>query len=134
MHRSVRLILARRLLVVLVLVVAAGLASCGDDDPEPTTEPTSEPQGGDPVVINVTIADGKVTPAGEQVEAAVGQPIEVHVDSDAADELHVHSSPEREYEIEPADDQVFTFSIDRPGQVELETHETDTVVVELVVS
>ena len=118
--------------VVGALALAAALGSCGGDDSSP---PADETSGSDePVVLDVTIADGKVTPAGEQLDAAVGQEIEVHVDSDAADELHVHSSPEHEFEIEPADDQVFTFSIDQPGQVEIETHETDTVVAELVVS
>ena len=118
--------------VVGALALAAALGSCGGDD---SSAPADQTSGSDePVVIDVTIADGKVTPAGEQVEAAVGQEIEVRVDSDAADELHVHSSPEHEFEIEPGDDQVFTFSIGQPGQVEIETHETDTVVAELVVS
>ena len=107
------------------------VASCGDDDPG-----SASPSGpdADPVVIDVTIAGGKVTPSGEQIEAEVGQPIEIRVDSDAPDSLHVHSSPEREFEVEAADDQVFTFSVDTPGQVEIETHETDTVVAELEVS
>jgi hypothetical protein len=112
--------------VVLVFAVAA----CGDDD----ESPSPSGQDAEPVVLEVTIAEGKVSPSGEQIEAAVGQPIEIRVDSDAPDSLHVHSSPEHEYEVEAAEDQVFTFSIDTPGQVEIETHETDTVVAELEVS
>jgi hypothetical protein len=129
-HRSVRVARSRRLVgLVAAVVLAAALTSCGGDEPAAASSDSKEP-----VVIDVTIADGEVSPAGKQVDAAVGQPIEVHVDSDAPDELHVHSSPEHEYEIKPADDQVFRFSIDQPGQVEIETHETDTVVAELVVS
>jgi hypothetical protein len=48
--------------------------------------------------------------------------------------LHVHSSPEHQYEVKPGDDQVFTFSIDTPGEVELASHETETVVAIIVVS
>ncbi len=85
-------------------------------------------------MLDVTIADGVVRPSGETLEAEVGQDIEVRIDSDAADEMHVHSSPEHEFDIKPADDQVFRFSIDTPGQVEVETHETETVVAKIVVS
>ena len=125
---------AVRALTTLVAVVAmsAGVASCGDDDAgSPSAETTSS---ADPLVLDVTIADGEVTPSGEQLEAAVGQEIELRVTSDAPDEVHVHSSPEQEFEVEPGDEQVFTFSIDQPGQVEIETHETATVVAELEVS
>ena len=137
---------------LVTLSLAVGLGACGDDSDggaasqtstsdsspsEPSQPSRSEPPTSDaaePVVIDVTIADGTVTPAGETVEAEVGQEIEVHVASDAADELHVHSSPEHEFEIEPGRHQLFTFSIDQPGQVEIETHETETVVAELVVT
>ena len=88
----------------------------------------------DAVVLDITIADGEVTPAGETVDAKVGQQIELRVDSDAEDELHVHSNPEHEFEVKAADGQDFTFTIEQPGQVEIETHETGVVVAELVVT
>jgi hypothetical protein len=125
---------AVRSLTVLASAVAmtAALGACGDDDDgSPSPETGGET---DPVVLEVTIADGEVTPSGEQLEAAVGQQIELRVTSDAPDELHVHSSPEHEYEVEPGAEQVFTFSVDQPGQIEIETHETETVVAELEVS
>ena len=157
---SRRLVRAARPLagVVVALALAAALGSCGADDSSPSGDETSasadpSPSGNEtsatnepspsseetsaseePVVIDITIANGNVTPAGEQVEAAVDQEIELHVDSDAADELHVHSSPEHEFAVKPVGDQVFTFSINQPGQVEIETHETETVIAELVVS
>lgn len=107
------------------------LVSCGGDDSEASETP---PSTADPVVLDVTIADGVVRPAGEKLEAEVGQDIELRIDSDASDSLHVHSSPEQEYDVEPGDDQVFTFSVDTPGQVEVESHETETVVAMIVVS
>jgi hypothetical protein len=114
------------------VVMTTAVASCGGDDADsPSSETDSET---DPVVLDVTIADGAVTPSGEQLEAAVGQEIELRVTSDAPDELHVHSSPEQEFAVEPGEDQVFTFTIDQPGQIEIETHETETVVAEVEVS
>ena len=136
--------------VAVVAALSLGVAGCGDDgddasDTETTTtsspdepsdsasEPSDEPDD-DAVVLDITIADGEVTPAGETVEAKVGQPIELRVDSDAEDELHVHSNPEHEFEVKAADGQDFTFTIEQPGQVEIETHETGVVVAELVVT
>ena len=157
MRRSVPLRSALHRSAAWVAVVAAlslGVAGCGDDggdgddagDTETTTtattpdepsdsasEPSAEPDD-DAVVLDITIADGEVTPAGETVDAKVGQQIELRVDSDAEDALHVHSNPEHEFEVKAADGQDFTFTIEQPGQVEIETHETGVVVAELVVT
>jgi hypothetical protein len=111
-------------------VVLGALVSCGGSDSEASDTSSSTAAA---VVLDVTIADGVVRPSGERLEAQTGQDIEVRVDSDAADMLHIHSSPEHEYAIERGD-QVFTFSIDTPGVVAVETHETETVVAEIVVS
>ncbi len=144
--------------LALLAALALGAAGCGDggdeggsegDDadssatttttpdesehPSHHSETTEEPDD-DAVVLDITIANGDVSPAGTTVEAKVGQPIELRVDSDAADELHVHSNPEHEFEVKPADGQVFTFTVQQPGQVEIETHETGVVVAELVVT
>ena len=111
-------------------------ATARDSPPSKATDDDSAPTQGDdqPVVLDVTIADGEVNPAGKQLEASVGQEVELRVTSDAADELHVHSSPMHEFEIKPGGrEQVFTFTIEQPGQAEIETHETATVISELVV-
>ncbi len=90
----------------------------------------------DPVVVDIRIADGEVRPQGEEVGAWVDQPIELRVDSDIADEIHVHSEPEHEFEVEadPGTDQVFTFSVEIPSQVEVESHGTETTILKLVVT
>lgn len=149
---DVRLSRAASALAALGLAVAI-LTGCGDDtanggeaspskapprDSSPSRATASDPAptkaDTQPVVLDVTIADGEVNPAGKQLEASVGQEIEVRVTSDAADELHVHSSPMHEFQIKPRGAvQVFTFAIEQPGQAEIETHETATVVCELVV-
>ena len=98
------------------------LTACGADE---------QPAG--QVVVDITIRDGEVSPAGAEIEATVGEPIELRVDSDVAEELHLHTSPDQSFEVKPTDGQVFTLTIDKPGQVELETEETGVLVAELVV-
>ncbi len=79
-------------------------------------------------VLDVTIANGEVTPANAALQAHVGQPITVHVTSDAADELHVHSTPDREFVVSATPNQTFTFTIDNPGKIEVELHHLDKTV------
>jgi len=143
-----------------VAAVVVALGGCGDDDSpsadpadtstttdEPTTEPTGEPSDGETddggngdgsddraVEVEIEIEDGRVTPTAEQVEATVGDTIEVEVDSDAPNELHVHSAPEeQEFAIKARDDQRFRFTVEQPGQFDVELHEGGTLVAQLVV-
>ena len=122
-----RSILARG---VAALLVVGTLASCGDDADRAPSGSSDEP-----VVVEITIEGGEVSPVGEEVEARVGQPIELRVTSDTADELHVHSDPEEEFDVEPDPiaDQVFTFTVEVPGQLEVESHEAGVTIVTLVV-
>lgn len=85
-------------------------------------------------VLDVTIANGEVTPANAALQAHVGQPITVHVTSDAADELHVHSTPDREFAISATPNQTFTFTIDNPGKIEVELHHLDKTVATIDVT
>ncbi|MFZ2175257.1 MAG: hypothetical protein WAW17_14745 [Rhodococcus sp. (in: high G+C Gram-positive bacteria)] len=85
------------------------------------------------VVIDVRISGGTVTPSNERIDATVGRPVAVRVDSDADDELHVHAVPEKSFEIRPGAGQEFRFTVDVPGQVTLELHETGTTVATLLV-
>ena len=113
---------------VLALFLAAG---CGTAAP-PTNESTEGTKPG-PVVLDVTIIDGEVTPRGARVELKVGQPLTLSVYSDSADELHVHADPEREFEVKPAGNQRFTFTVDQPGKVAVELHRRDVVIAEVLV-
>ncbi len=115
--------------VAVALLTVSVLAGCGDDD-------SGDGSSTDPVIVDITIADGEIDPQGEEIDATVGQPIELHVDSDTADEIHVHSEPEHEFEVaaDPGTNQIFRFSVEIPGQVEIESHETGTTIVQLVVT
>jgi plastocyanin len=86
-----------------------------------------------PLNIDVTIAQGKVTPTDEQLKAKVGQQIVFKVNSDADDELHVHSSPEHEFEVKSGAGQTFDFSTTVPGRVDVELHHLNKTVATIQV-
>lgn len=133
---------------VTLAVLALGLAGCAEDEPtaeatgSPTTSATSEPaptatepaEPAEPegVVVDVTIADGEVTPQGDRVEVEVGEPVTLRVTSDEADEIHVHSDPEHSLDVEAGTPGELTFTVDRPGQVAVESHHLDVTIVQLV--
>lgn len=119
---------ARRLAAASVLALVAATASaCGGDD-------TSGGDGaGEPVVVDITFADGEVSPTGERVEAEVGQPIDLVVTADEPGTLHIHSDPEQELDF-GAGEETFKIQIDRPGVVEVESHDLDVVIAQLEVS
>ncbi len=73
--------------------------------------------------IDVQVKGGEVTPTNQQLEARVNQPIVVTVNSDAADELHVHSNPEHTFKIEAKPAQQFQFTVGVPGNVDIELHQ-----------
>jgi hypothetical protein len=116
----------RHLATLTVLVSTLGLVSaCGDDKPSGTTD--------DVETIEVTFSGGTVTPNGERVEVGVDQPIDLVVEADEPGEIHVHSEPEQKFEY-AAGTTTLKLVIDKPGVVEVESHELDQVIVQLEVS
>ena len=99
--------------------VAAATASAGESSPAPAAGP----------VVIVTIAAGTVTPTNAEVDAGVGAPIVLEVTSDATDSLHVHSIPERVFDVQPRAGQRFEFTVDIPGRVDVELHDLNRTVV-----
>lgn len=96
---------------------------------EPTEEPTEEPAAPQ-IAIDVT---GETSaPSGERVEVAIGTTIELVVTADVAGELHVHSTPEESFSFEPGES-TFELTIDRPGVVDVERHDPDQLIVQLLV-
>ncbi len=101
-----------------------GVVACGGSP--------NQPSGAAPVV-DVTIAKGQVTPTNATMLAKVHQQITIRVTSDATDELHVHSTPDRKFEIAAAPDQTFQFGVDVPGNVEVELHHLDRTIATIQV-
>jgi hypothetical protein len=110
-----------------VLALLWALIACGG----PHNQPQGQSQGQTPAAgptIDVTISKGQVTPANATLQAKVGQPITLRVTSDAADELHVHSTPDHKFQVAAAPNQTFQFSVDVPGNVEVELHHLDRTI------
>lgn len=124
----------------LAAATVLGLAGCGSAQaPTPTstagTGATSSATPGTArdTVIDITIAGGAVDPVNAEFSATVGAPITLRVSSDAADELHVHSVPEHSFDVAARPDQVFTFTVEVPGRVEVELHHLDRTVATIQV-
>lgn len=105
--------------------------------PSPATTPPEEsPEGvtDEPAVeaVPITIRGDEVQPNGRRVEVAAGEPFTLAVDSDRAAELHVHSTPEQTLQIEPGRSEV-PLTVDTPGLVDVEEHDTGIVVLQLEV-
>jgi heme/copper-type cytochrome/quinol oxidase subunit 2 len=108
-----------------VVALVCGLVACGGKSPN------QPPAAG--VDVNVTIANGQVTPTNATLQAKVKQQITFHVTSDATDELHVHSVPDHKFPIAAAPNQTFQFSVDVPGNVEVELHHLDRTIATIQV-
>jgi hypothetical protein len=119
--------------VPLVLVLAASLTACGGgDDADPPATSQGATAGGDSVAVTVTREGDEFTPNGERVELGVDQTLVLTIDADEAGELHVHSTPEQEIEYDAGTSE-HELTIDRPGVVEVESHEPDVVLLQLEV-
>lgn len=132
------------LVAVTSAALIAGLVACGGSSNTSTSSSSSHPATGSTSVatstaagspqpaaaplLKITIANGQVTPTNAVVMAEVGQSITVQVTSDAPDELHVHSTPDHEFEIAAAPNQTFQFTVDVPGSVDVELHKLDKTV------
>ncbi|MDT5195013.1 MAG: hypothetical protein QOH20_1767 [Mycobacterium sp.] len=103
--------------------------------PSSTAAPQMSDQQEPPtrLVIDVTIKGGEVTPTNAQFDAKAKEPIVVRVNSDVADQLHVHSNPEHTFDIEPKIGQSFQFTVDVPGNVDIELHQLNRTVATVTV-
>ena len=121
-----RAVALRSAVAFLAIVGTTGaLAGCGS---------SSKPAVGAGLSVDVTIAHGQVTPTNATLQATVRQPITLHVTSDVADELHVHSVPDHRFEVAATANQTFQFSVDVPGSVDVELHHLDKTVATIHVN
>ena len=110
--------------IALMFLAGAALSACGSDDKDSGTD--------DPVVVEITFESGEVEPNGERVEVDAGQPVDLVVTADEPGEIHIHSDPEQEIPYE-AGTETIKIQIDKPGVVEVESHDLDQVIVQLEV-
>jgi hypothetical protein len=112
--------------VVAVLAGTLTLTACGDDsDASSSTKDTK--------TIDVRFEGASVTPNGERVNVAVGQPIEFVVTADAPGEIHVHSDPEQQLEYEKGTTILKLKGFNTAGIIEVESHALEKTIVQLEV-
>jgi hypothetical protein len=116
--------LRRTLGATWVAVLIWAVVACGGSPSNPATAD---------LTIDVTIAGGQVNPANATLQAKVKQQITLKVSSDTADELHVHSVPDHKFQVAAAPNQTFQFSVDVPGNVEVELHHLKRTVATIQV-
>ena len=97
--------------------------------PTPTPTP-SQTSAVNSVTIDITIADGQVTPNGKKINVEVGQTIVLNVTSDEHDEVHAHTEGDG-FELKvPAGKNVSgELTLNSPGSYEVESHHLEKVIV-----
>ena len=135
----------------LAIGLTLSLGACAEDT-EPTDEPSESPTTSettsetptetasdtptdDPAAaqrIEITVQGETISPNGDRVEVAAGEPVELVVTADAPGEFHVHSSPEQELAYD-AGTTTLSLTIDKPGLVDVESHHLGVVTVQLEV-
>ncbi|MFB8089720.1 hypothetical protein [Streptomyces sp. NPDC055992] len=96
-------------------------ASAGAEQPDENT-----------TTVDITLKGGKVSPAPGRTEIKKGRTVRLRVRSDRDDTLHVHGY-DKEAELPAGRTVTVTFTADRTGLFEVETHESDLLLTQLAV-
>ena len=113
-------------LLGLFLAVVA-LTGCSDDSTS-----ADEPAGDVVSSVDVTFSGDTVEPNGERIQVAKDVPLTLNVTADAPGEIHVHSTPEQEFEYDEGET-TLELTIDTPGVVEVESHTLELTILQLEV-
>jgi ABC-type glycerol-3-phosphate transport system substrate-binding protein len=113
--------LAAALLGCLALTACGGSSSSSAGGDLPTKQ------------IAITIKGESVTPSGQEYDVAVGQRVEFDVTADKPGEIHVHSSPEQEFEYDAGSSTIALKPIKAPGVVTVESHTLEKTILKLKV-
>jgi len=116
---------------LVALAMAGLLVGCGGDEPSGQSGGSGS-SGSSSTDLDVEVDGDTITPTNEQLEIGVGDTVTLHVTSDRAGELHVHSSPEQELEFEKGETDL-PITLDKPGSVDVEEHESETLVARILV-
>ncbi|GCD91018.1 hypothetical protein [Nocardioides sp. LS1] len=113
----------RILATVAVLLALPVLVSCGGGDSSSGDVPTK--------TIEVTINGDSVTPNGDRIVIDHGQTVELVVKADKPGEIHVHSTPEQEFQYGAGTTTLTVKNLDKPGIVDIESHSLEKTIVQL---
>jgi hypothetical protein len=117
--------------IVLVLAVGLSATACGASSGPSDGAPAK------PVTVTITEKDGAISPDdGHIVDVHKGQQVQIVVTTDTADEIHVHSVPEHEFEVRAgaSAERLPPFFLSTPGRFVVESHGLDLTLVTLQVS
>ncbi|THA74243.1 hypothetical protein E6R60_21140 [Streptomyces sp. A0642] len=103
-------------------------ATLGGAASPPTVPPAPRPG----TTLDISVRDGKVSPAPGRTEVKKGRTVRLVVRSDRDDTLHVHGY-DKEARLPAGRTVTLTFTADRTGLFEVETHESDLLLTQLVV-
>ena len=109
------------LLTSLTLTACGGGSGSGDDG---STLPVKK--------IAITFKGDDVTPNGSDIDIKVGQRLEFDVTADKPGEIHVHSSPEQEFEYKAGTETITVDPIKAPGRITVESHTLEKTLFILV--
>lgn len=129
-----RALTARSTAAAVAFTIA--LAGCGASE-EPTPEasaPTvsASDESAGVRVVEVEIADGQVSTDDDRVEVRRGDTVRIVVTSDMDDEVHVHGV-DQTAALVAGETATVEFTVDEAGLFEVETHEGDLLLFQLLV-
>lgn len=110
--------------------VSTGSVAPATEPPSATGSDREQQPAGE--TVEITITGGKVTPPTDRTELKKGARLTLKVTSDTADELHVHGY-DKSAELAPGKTASLSFTADRTGLFEVETHESGLVLTQLLV-
>jgi hypothetical protein len=114
--------------VAVALIGSLGLTACGGDTSSSNQDAAEQPVK----KIAITFQGNDVTPRGTDIDVEVGQPVELDVTADKPGEIHVHSSPEQEFEYDAGSSTIDVKPIEAPGRVTVESHTLEKTLFILV--
>jgi len=125
------------------------LAGCGSDDGDgqaaattaaatstssatSTSEATTSTAGFSGKLIEIKVTGDQVETAERRVTVATGEKVRIRVQSDVADEVHVHGYDLKK-DVAPGKPAVIEFTADVPGSFEVELEEAHRKLIDLLV-
>jgi ABC-type glycerol-3-phosphate transport system substrate-binding protein len=112
----------------VALISSLALTACGGDSSSAAQDGADKPVK----KIAITFQGDDVTPNGTDIDVEVGQPIELDVTADKPGEIHVHSTPEQEFEYDAGSSTIDMKPIETPGRVTVESHTLEKTLFILV--
>ena len=97
---------------------------------KPPPSPSSSPAAA--ATLDIQVAGDEVMPVAEQIDLEAGDSLLVRVRSDRAGELHVHSDPEQYVEFGSGSG-VHELTLENPGSVDIEEHDSGALVARVLV-